>query len=189
MSDLQILIVHASASMRQAIRLALLEDDGLSFCEAENIETAQLMCGIQNFDVVISGRHFDKQNWSHLYNYLRPANAHKPLERFILIGNLGPIDSLRAIFNRDRQDRAKNPFLFTKSKQANCCCRGPQCRISAALHLCFSTSGLDRKCRSRPWQNWPSAGCFCLQGAAAAYKHKQRPLPPSSKGCHNRPCV
>lgn len=100
MSDLQILIVHASASMRQAIRLALLEDDGLSFCEAENIETAQLMCGIQNFDVVISGRHFDKQNWSHLYNYLRPANAHKPLERFILIGNLGPIDRLRTIFNR-----------------------------------------------------------------------------------------
>ena len=99
MSDLQILIVHAHASMRQAIRLALLEDDGLSFCEAENIETAQLMCGIQNFDVVISGRHFDKQNWSHLYHYLRPANAHKPHERFILIGNLGPIDRLRAIFN------------------------------------------------------------------------------------------
>lgn len=99
MSDLQILILHARASMRQAIRLALLEDDGLSFCEAENIETAQRLCGIQNFDVVIAGRHFDKQNWSHFYNYLRQPNAHKPHERFILIGDLGPIDRLKAIFN------------------------------------------------------------------------------------------
>lgn len=116
MSDLQVMIVDSRPAMRQAIRLALIEDEGLSIVEAGSLDEAKSLFGIQCIDVVLAGRKLGESSWQDLAAELG-RDAMRPCHRFIVVGKMDPIERLTARCTGVDAVIAKSCLTEGKSRQ------------------------------------------------------------------------